>query len=114
MPILPVFPATAQVGHGIHAAKFHPHKVLHREAWREADVETAVAVQQAGMTAITFQPALVGDEHRHACSVIADIKYLARYVVGWVEVHFRFSKYRVFAGFEIEFVDRPRVGEAAK
>ena len=66
------------------------------------------------MTAITRQPALVGDEHRYACSVLTDIKYLARYIIRRIEVHFRFAEYRVFAGLEIKLMDRSRVGETAK
>ena len=48
------------------------------------------------------------------CSVTADIKYLARYIIRRIEVHFRFAEYRAFAGLEIKLMDRSRVGEAAK
>src|SRR2546425_5823981 len=45
VPLFAVLPAAPQVGHGVYTAQLEPREHAHREARRETDVESAVAVQ---------------------------------------------------------------------
>ena len=92
VPSLAVFPAAAEVGHGVHAAHLHPHQIGDAERWRQRDVEPAVAVQQSRIVAVEHHTLLVGDEHRDARAVLAVVEHLSRHVLSAVKINLRLAK----------------------
>ena len=86
MPLLTVFPAAAQVGHGVHAAHLQPHQHRDGEARREADVEAPVAVEVRRIRSVERESLFVRDEHRDPCAILARVEHLLRLVPGRIEV----------------------------
>src|SRR2546426_2420173 len=86
MPLLTVFPAAAQVGHGVHAAHLQPHQHRDGEARREADVEAAVAVEVRRIRSVERESLFVRDEHGDPLAVLARVEHLLRLVPGRFEV----------------------------
>ena len=55
VPVLAVFAAAAQVGHGVDAAHLEPRLDGRAERGRRRDIEAAVAVQQHGLVAVALR-----------------------------------------------------------
>ena len=71
VPFLAVFAATSKVHHGIDSALFHQQHAQRREAGRQADVESAVAVQVSRIVAVELHILAVYQKHRDGRAVLA-------------------------------------------
>ena len=90
VPALAVLAAAADVGQREHAAQvLHKHQLRDAEGRRDADVEAAVAVQQAGRRAVPHQALLVHDEHGDLGAVLARVEHLVALELGRVEAGHR-------------------------
>ena len=89
MPLLSILVAAAQVDQYIDAAILDERYACGRESGIHAEVEAAVAVEIDGIVAVEFHAFLVGEEHRHARSVLAGEEDLLALEAVQVEVHLR-------------------------
>ena len=108
VPHLPILGAAAQVGHSVHAAQLQPPGHGGRVVGREADVETAVRVQQGGMAAVARQPSAGRDEDGDAGAVLGLIEGGAGLVGRRVERRMRGLERLEPAGAQVVTVHRGR------
>ncbi len=114
MPVLAVLASTTQVGQREHAALLQEQHAARAEARREADVESAVGVEQGGVLAIALHALLAHDEHRDLRTVLAGIEHLFRDELRGIELQLRTEPHFALPGGVVVLVDAAGVGEAGE
>src|SRR5699024_1084258 len=76
VPAFAIFTAAAQVGYGKNTAHFQPGDPAGAEGGRQADVKSAITVQQGWLLPVEFHILSVYDEHGNFRTALAFIEYL--------------------------------------
>src|ERR1700691_997254 len=114
MPVFAVLAAAAQVGLSVNASHLKPHQVRHRERGRKRNVEAAVSIEQHAVLAVEFEPFLVSEKHRDACTVFALIENLRGFIAAGVKIDLWFAKDRAGAFFRVVTIDDVGYGKAGE
>ena len=111
VPGLPKLPSAAQVGHGVDATTLQERHVAGAETWRQADVESAVRIEQCGVGAVLLEALLVDDEHWDTRAVFGGVPLLARLKLRRIKRHIGHAPQAGFPRGDVQFVNRRRLRE---
>ena len=64
MPALTILASAAQVGNRINTPLLQPERIGSTKTWRNANIETPIAIEHGGILAIQDKAFFMGDHHR--------------------------------------------------